>query len=212
MTHATTTALTIARDAENLRSWPPSLKSLEAMMQDTHLPTATIPRPLTAAERSWISDRLAMVGPMATATANRPAVAREVEPIMAVYSARFSDGELAAAVYVGALDVFPTWAIAAAAAAWHRADRRVYPKDDFAFPPSPGQLAAACRALVEPIRGEHFRLRRLLDARAPELAPRPDFEARKRQVDALMRKLAPPKETPAEASPGGRDDDDDDAD
>lgn len=77
-----------------------------------------------------------------------------------------SEAQVAARVqaFLDAVDGIPTWAIAAARRAWNRADPDLFAEANFAYPPTAPQFARACRAVLSAVRGEAYRLQRLLNA------------------------------------------------
>lgn len=94
--------------------------------------------------------------------------------LMGLSNAPISEAQATARalVFAEALADVPTWAVVEARKAWLRGDREHFGEDaNFAFPPSPGQLASAARSIRSQMLGEALRLRRLQAATVQEQMP-----------------------------------------
>lgn len=124
-------------------------------------------------ERSWISARLAAVTPFAEAKPDRTASMTEIVRLLmssATAVVTQAQAEARADAYNAAVEDVPAWAVAAAIRAWHRGEiDEGLGQINLAFPPSAGQLSKMARNRWMAVKGEAFRLKRLLEAKPREM-------------------------------------------
>ena len=129
----------------------------------------TIPRALTTAEQSTLSQIATEVSALAGQKANIPETLKEVAMLFLAFPSA-NVGEAAATAraeaYKIALEDLPTWAVTAAARRWVKGDvASLGDKVDMRFPPSPPQLRKLAAEELSEVRAVGVRCRRLMSAK-----------------------------------------------
>jgi len=147
------------------------LKQAEVSQRET-----TIPRALTTAERSTLSQIATEADMWANVKPEVPTMLETVARLLLAFPTANMSEAIAAArkdAYQVALEDVPTWAVAAAGKRWVRGDVAILgDKVNLSFPPSPPQLRLLALDEVANVRGAGIRAKKLLNAKVrKEISP-----------------------------------------
>ena len=169
-----------------MRSWPPSLRSLAArMIGDWN--TAELPEPISQADQSWITSRLARLESWRAEGSEREALVPVLMALFAIYPAAAIGEEIAAVKVRGYLSVLsdrPIWAVRAAAEQWMRGEAGG--EEARRFPPSAARLRDLATDEMRGLFEELAALQKLRRAKVVRPVDAADIEARRRQVAKLI--------------------------